>query len=107
MCVEINLSDGKYKVFVDGQTIKLITDMMKINKEVTFNFDVKDATPESYLDALGHVMITDEKGETLAKSCTSRCMTSICNTAIRNRLAERYVIRCEDGNVLRHHEGIV
>jgi len=46
---------------INGQTIKLITDMMKINKEVTFNFDVKDATPEPYLDTLGHVMITDKK----------------------------------------------
>lgn len=100
---QIDLPDGKYKVFVDinpkglqyaaapiplsigqtkeeptqsklvkdtnltktinGQTVELITDTIEVNKEITFNFDVKDATPEPYLGALGHVVITDEKGE--------------------------------------------
>ena len=48
---------------INGQTVQLITGPIEVNKEVTFNFDVKKAKPEPYLGALGHVVITDEKGE--------------------------------------------
>lgn len=48
---------------INGRTVELITEKIEVNKEVTFNFDVKDAKPDPYLGALGHVVITDEVGE--------------------------------------------
>lgn len=54
--------DTKLTKTVKGKTVELITDSIKVNKEVTFTFDVKGNTPEPYLGALGHVVITDEKG---------------------------------------------
>lgn len=57
------VADTNFTKTTNGQTVELITDTMEVIKEVTFNFDVKDATPEPYLGALGHVVITDEIGE--------------------------------------------
>lgn len=57
------IADTNFTKTINGQTVELITDTIEVNKEVTLNFDVKDATPEPYLGALGHVVITDEKGE--------------------------------------------
>jgi hypothetical protein len=34
----------------------------EVNKEITFNFDVKDGKPDPHLGALGHVVILDEDG---------------------------------------------
>lgn len=56
-------ADTNFTKTINGQTVELITDTIEVNKEVTFNFDVKDATPKPYLGALGHVVITDEMGE--------------------------------------------
>lgn len=56
-------TDTDFTKTINGQTVELITDDIETNKEVTFNFDTKDATPEPYLGALGHVIITDEAGE--------------------------------------------
>lgn len=52
--------DTDFTKTINGQTVELITEKIKVNKEVTFQFDTKDATPEPYLGALGHVVITDE-----------------------------------------------
>src|SRR5699024_4115315 len=57
------ISDTNFTKTINGQTVELITDTIEVNKEVTFHFDVKDATPDPYLGALGHVVITDEVGE--------------------------------------------
>ncbi len=56
------IADTNFAKTINGQTVELITDTIEVNKEVTFNFDVKNATPEPYLGALGHVVITDETG---------------------------------------------
>lgn len=57
------VADTNFTKTVNGRTVELITDTIEVNKEVTFNFDIKDAIPEPYLGALGHVVITDEQGE--------------------------------------------
>lgn len=57
------VADTNFTKTVKGQTVELKFDPIEVNKEVTFNFEVKDATPEPYLGALGHVVITDEAGE--------------------------------------------
>jgi len=48
---------------ISGQTVELFTGEIEANEEVNFRFDIKHATPEPYLGALGHVVITDEAGE--------------------------------------------
>lgn len=55
--------DTNFTKTIQGQTVELITDTIKVNKEVVLTFDVKNADPEPYLGALGHVVITDEMGE--------------------------------------------
>lgn len=57
------IADTNFTKTIKGQTVELTTDTIETNKEVTFTFDVKDAKPEPYLGALGHVVITDEAGE--------------------------------------------
>ncbi len=57
------IADTDYTKTIKGQTVELTTDSLEVNKEVTFSFDGKDAKPEPYLGALGHVVITDEIGE--------------------------------------------
>lgn len=57
------IADTNFTKMIDGQTVELIADSIEVNSEITFNFDVKDATPEPYLGALGHVVMTDEGGE--------------------------------------------
>src|SRR5699024_1673267 len=57
------IADTNFTKTIKGQTVELITDTIEVGKDVTFNFAVKDATPEPYLGALGHVVITDELGE--------------------------------------------
>ena len=56
-------ADTDFTKTINGQTVELITDDIETNKEVTFKFDTKDAIPQPYLGALGHVIITDEAGE--------------------------------------------
>lgn|SRR5699024_6863196 len=53
-------ADTNFMKTLEGHTVELITDPIKVNQEVTFRFDLKDAKPEPYLGALGHVIITDE-----------------------------------------------
>ncbi|MET4566729.1 hypothetical protein [Bacillus subtilis] len=48
---------------INGQTVELISQSFEANKEITLNFNVKDAKPDPYLGALGHVVILDEDGE--------------------------------------------
>ncbi|MGX8232102.1 hypothetical protein [Bacillus subtilis] len=48
---------------IKGQTVELISQSFEANKEITLNFNVKDAKPDPYLGALGHVVILDEDGE--------------------------------------------
>jgi len=57
------VADSDFTKTINGQTVELITEKIEVDKEVTFRFDVKDVTPEPYLGALGHVVITDETGE--------------------------------------------
>lgn len=56
-------ADTTFTKTINGQTVELITGAIEAHKEVTFTFDVKNAKPEPYLGALGHVVITDERGE--------------------------------------------
>ncbi|HLR75062.1 MAG TPA: hypothetical protein VK077_07280 [Virgibacillus sp.] len=49
---------------VNGYTAELTPRSFKANEEITLHFDLKGATPEPYLGALGHVVILDESGET-------------------------------------------
>lgn len=57
------IADTNFTKTIHGQSVELTSNPIEANKEVTFSFDVKDAKPEPYLGALGHVVITDEKGE--------------------------------------------
>ncbi len=57
------IADTNFTKTINGQTVELTANPIEANKEITFTFDVKDAKPEPYLGALGHVVITDEKGE--------------------------------------------
>lgn len=58
------VADTNFTKTIEGHTVELMTDPIEVNKEVTFRFDVKDAKPEPYLGALGHVIITNESVHT-------------------------------------------
>ena len=55
--------DTDFTKTINGQTVELTTKSFEANKETTLNFDVKNAKPQRYLGALGHVVILDEDGE--------------------------------------------
>lgn len=55
--------DTDFEKTINGQTVELTTRSFEANKEITLHFNVKDAQPEPYLGALGHVVILDEDGE--------------------------------------------
>src|SRR5699024_766674 len=57
------VADTNLTKTVKGQTVELKLNPNEVDIEITFNFEVKDATREPYLGALGHVVITDEAGE--------------------------------------------
>src|SRR5699024_6060701 len=57
------IADTNFTKIVNGQTVELKFDPIEVNKEVTFNFEVKDARTEAYICALGKVVITDEAVE--------------------------------------------
>ncbi|WP_160720588.1 hypothetical protein [Bacillus sp. USDA818B3_A] len=57
------VADSDFTKTINGQTVELTTESFEVNKEITLNFDVKDAKPEPHLGALGHVVILDEAGE--------------------------------------------
>ncbi|MEK4029863.1 hypothetical protein MKZ02_15265 [Pseudobacillus sp. FSL P4-0506] len=57
------VADTDFVKTINGQTVELISQPFAINKEMTLTFDMKGATPEPYLGALGHVVILDENGE--------------------------------------------
>ncbi|MEC2074507.1 hypothetical protein [Metabacillus fastidiosus] len=57
------VADTDFTKTINGQTVELTTQRFEVNKEITFNFDVKDTKPDPYLGALGHVVILDEDGE--------------------------------------------
>ncbi|WP_338787217.1 hypothetical protein [Metabacillus sp. FJAT-53654] len=57
------VADTEFTKTINGQTVELITDSLEVNKKITLKFDVKDATPEPHLGALGHVVVLDEAGE--------------------------------------------
>lgn len=52
--------DKDYVKTVDGYTVELKTDTFEAGQELLLSFDLKGATPEPYLGALGHVVILDE-----------------------------------------------
>lgn len=58
------VTDTDFTKTINGYTVELIIEEIEINKEVTFNFDIKNGNPESYLSALGHVLyqMNREKG---------------------------------------------
>jgi hypothetical protein len=58
------VADTNFTKTINGQTVELTTQSFEANKEIILNFDVKDAKPEPYLGALGHVVLLDEDGET-------------------------------------------
>ena len=45
---------------VDGMTVELSHEPIEAGKSVSLSFDLKNALPEPYLGALGHVVIVDE-----------------------------------------------
>lgn len=57
------VADTDFTKTINGQRVELTTRSFKIDKEIALNFDVKDAKPEPYLGASGHVVILDEDGE--------------------------------------------
>jgi hypothetical protein len=57
------VTDTDFTKTINGQTVELTTQSLEVNKKIAFNFDVKDAKPDPYLGALGHVVILDEEGE--------------------------------------------
>lgn len=57
------VADKEFIKTINGQTVELITESFEVNKEITLNFNVKNAKPDPYLGALGHVVILDENGE--------------------------------------------
>lgn len=57
------VADTEFVKTINGQAVELTSQSFSANKEVTLNFDVKDAQPDPYLGALGHVVILDEDGE--------------------------------------------
>ncbi|MCM3763047.1 hypothetical protein M3212_20170 [Alkalihalobacillus oceani] len=57
------VKDTNFSKTINGQTVELTTRSFEVNKEISLNFDVKGATPEPYLGALGHVIILDEAGK--------------------------------------------
>ncbi|MFC0559714.1 hypothetical protein [Halalkalibacter alkalisediminis] len=45
---------------VDGMTVELTHEKVEAGQSVSLSFDLKNASPEPYLGALGHVVIVDE-----------------------------------------------
>ncbi|MBY0156811.1 MULTISPECIES: hypothetical protein [Cytobacillus] len=56
-------ADRDFTKTINGKTVELTAESFEVNKEVTLNFDLKDAKPEPHLGALGHVVVLDEDGE--------------------------------------------
>lgn len=56
------VADTDFTKVINGQTVELTNQSLEVNKEVTFNFDLKGAKPDPYLGALGHVIILDGQG---------------------------------------------
>ncbi|UQX52905.1 hypothetical protein M5V91_18470 [Cytobacillus pseudoceanisediminis] len=56
-------ADTDFTKTINGKTVELTAESFEISKEVTLNFDLKDAKPEPHLGALGHVVVLDEDGE--------------------------------------------
>lgn len=48
---------------VDSYTVTMEPSSMKVGEEIQLEFDLHGKTPETYLGALGHVVILDELGE--------------------------------------------
>jgi hypothetical protein len=57
------VADTDFTKTINGQTVDLTPQSFEVNKEITLNFDLKDAKPEPYLGALGHVVVLDADGE--------------------------------------------
>lgn len=57
------VADTNFTKTINGQKVELTPQSFEVNKEITLNFDVKDAKPDPYLGALGHVVVLDEDGE--------------------------------------------
>lgn len=55
--------DSEWIKTVNGQTVELKRQVFAVNQPISLEFTIKDATPERYLGALGHVVILDEKAE--------------------------------------------
>jgi hypothetical protein len=52
--------DNSFKKEVDGKMVELDMNQLKVNEEITMSFYIKNAIPEPYLGALGHVVIIDQ-----------------------------------------------
>lgn len=55
--------DNSFRKEVDGKIVELDMNTLKVNEEITMSFHIKNAIPEPYLGALGHVVIIDQKVE--------------------------------------------
>lgn len=55
--------DREWIKTVNGQAVELKPQAFEVDQPISLEFHIKDATPERYLGALGHVVILDEKAE--------------------------------------------
>ena len=55
--------DKKLTKDVKGRTVEFIHDPLETGKNIKLAFFIKNAIPEQYLGALGHVVIIDDKVE--------------------------------------------
>lgn len=55
--------DTEFTKTVNNYTVTMSPNSFKDNEEIVLDFDLKEAKPEPYLGALGHVVILDEKGD--------------------------------------------
>ncbi|WP_227396110.1 hypothetical protein [Jeotgalibacillus aurantiacus] len=55
--------DTEFEKTVDGRTVALSVNSLKVNEPTVFTYTSKDGKPDPYLGALGHVVILDEDAE--------------------------------------------
>lgn len=55
--------DEKMTKEVQGKIVEFHHPQLQVGKDIRLTFDIKNATPQPYLGALGHVVIIDEKVE--------------------------------------------
>ena len=56
-------ADLDYLKVIDGKMVELIFNPLRVKEDIVLSFHLKNAIPEPYLGALGHVVIIDQKVE--------------------------------------------